>query len=390
MVIRRGDEPAWIQTYGLAQVEQASVMQPETVLPIASITKAFVATAILLLEQDGKLSTSDPLSNFLPDYPNATNITLAQLLTHTSGVPNFVSVPAFADNQAKDWTPQELVALFEKLPPSFPPGEKCLYSDSGFILLGLVIEKASGQSFGDYIREHITGPLAMPSTMTGSNKPIIPWRAAGYTGKPDAWQNAPYISQTTPFTAGGMMSNPGDLINLADVLMPGGPLLQPANRAAMIAPAPLSGGGTCSYPLPGAKGSFGYGLELVTFDSLPDNRAIGKSGVFPGFGGYLVAFENTDISMVLLANGDGSMPKLVELSPRQSPRCCWGSRQTKATARNALSSRAATGRTRSPSIMDRWDPATSMTSSASRPSSVLPCALGLCRCVRVALTRLEE
>ena len=314
VVIRRGDEPAWIQTYGMAQIEQTNVMQPQTVLPIASITKAFVATAILLLEQDGRLSTSDPLSLYLPDYPNATNITLAQLLTHTSGVPNFVSVPAFADNQAKDWTPKELVALFEKLPPSFPPGEQCLYSDSGFVLLGLVVEKASGQSFGDFVHNYISGPLAMPSTVMGHNKLIIPLRAAGYTGKPGAWQNAPYISQVTPFTAGSMMSNPGDLINLAAVLMTDGPLLQPANRAAMIAPAPLSGGGTCNYPLPGAEGSFGYGLELVTFDSLPDHRAVGKSGVFPGFGSYLVTFENSDLSMVLLANGDGSTPKLVELS----------------------------------------------------------------------------
>ncbi len=102
VVIRQGETAPWVRAYGMADLEQGSPMQPATVIPIESVTKVFTSLAILLLEQDGKLSTGDALSRFLPDYPGGDGITLAQLLTHTAGVANFVTVPVFADNQAKD------------------------------------------------------------------------------------------------------------------------------------------------------------------------------------------------------------------------------------------------------------------------------------------------
>lgn len=314
VAIRQGDADPWVRAYGTADLEQGTPMQAATILPIASITKAFVGVAVLLLEQDGKLKVSDPLSRFLPDYPGASQITLADLLTHTSGVGNFVNLPVFSNNQAKDWTPQQLIGLFRDLPPTAPPGQACRYSDSGFILLGQVIEKASGQSFGDFVRQRITEPLGMKSTQQGSNEPIIPLRAHGYFGQPGAWKNEGYVSQSAPGSAGGMLSAAGDLVRLGAVLLPGGPLLQPDERTAMVQPVLLNDGKTCSYALPGAAGSYGYGLELVTFDSLPGHRALGKSGVFPGFGAYLAAFENSDLTIAVLANGDGSLAHLVPLA----------------------------------------------------------------------------
>lgn len=314
VAIRQGDAAPWVRGYGTADLEQGTPMQAATVLPIASITKAFVGVAVLLLEQDGKLKVSDPLSRFLPDYPGGEDITLAELLTHTSGVANFVSLPVFANNQAKDWTPQELIGLFGDLPPTAPPGEKCQYSDSGFILLGQVIEKASGLSFGDFVRQRIAAPLGMASTQQGSNEPIIPLRAHGYFGQPGAWKNEGYVSQSAPGAAGSMLSAAGDLALLGAVLLPGGPLLQPDERAAMVQPVLLNDGQPCGYALPGAAGSYGYGLELVSFDSLPGHRALGKSGVFPGFGAYLAAFENSDLTVAVLANGDGSLAHLVPLA----------------------------------------------------------------------------
>lgn len=313
VALRAGDEEPLVFAYGTAELEQGSRMQAETVLPIASITKALVGVSVLLLQQDGRLRLDDPLSRFLPDYPGAAGITLAQLLNHTAGIPDFVTIPAFADNQAKDWTPTELVALFSREPPTAPPGQECRYSDSGFVLLGLVVETASGQSFGDFVRERITGPLGMRSTAMGSNTPLLPLRARGYAGKRDAWSNVPYLSQSAPFSAGAMVSTAGDLVRLGAVLLPGSPLLQPESIAAMTASPVLAKGAKCALPLPGAAATYGLGLELVTFDVLPAHRALGKSGVFPGFGAFFAAFEDSDLSIVVIANQDNSLPLVVPL-----------------------------------------------------------------------------
>lgn len=313
VALRLGDW-SWVASFGSAQLEQGTPMQAATVLPIASITKAVVAVSILLLQQQGALSLDDPLAHFLPDYPRGEEITLAQLLTHTAGVPNFVALPAFAQDQARDWTPQQLLALFRELPLTFAPGTACLYSDSGFILLGLVIEQASGQSFAEFVSAEVTGPLGMATTAPGDNHTLLPLRAGGYIGKRGGWQNAPYVSWSAPFSAGGLVSRVADLLKLAAVLQPGGPLLSEENRSAMIAPVRLADGSLCQLPLPGASGSYGYGLELVTFDALPSHRALGKSGVFPGFGAYLAAFEGSDLAIALQANGDGSLAFLVALA----------------------------------------------------------------------------
>ncbi len=314
LVVVEQDGARWLGAFGSADLEQARPMQAATILPIASITKVFVAVSILLLQQDGVLTVEDPLARFLPDYPGAEGITLKQLLQHTAGVPNAVNMPAFTANQAKDWTPQELTALSAAAPPSFPPGTACLYSDSGFILLGQVIEAVSGRSFGDFVQEKITTPLGMTTTTMGSNSMLVPLRAAGYRGKKDSLENAPYVSWVAPFSAGGMVSTVGDLAKIAAVLQPGGPLLNGQSRAAMVAPAVLADGSPCSYPLPGAKGSYGFGLELVDFETLPDHRAVGKSGVFPGYGSFTTTFAGSDLAITLIANGDGSTSNLVLLA----------------------------------------------------------------------------
>ncbi len=177
-----------------------------------------------------------------------------------------------------------------------------------------MIERVSGETFGDFVRQRITLPLGMESTIQGDNQTIIALRAHGYIGKRGAWQNAPYISQSAPYAAGDMLSTAGDLVKLGDALLPDGPLLRPAERQAMTAPVLLADGKPCSYPLPGAQGSYGFGLELVTFDLLPGHRALGKSDVFPGFSSYFAAFENSHLSIALLANGDSSLEMLVPLA----------------------------------------------------------------------------
>jgi D-alanyl-D-alanine carboxypeptidase len=312
-VIQDG-QPVFVRAFGTAQIEQNAAARPETVFPIASITKTFTALAILLLQEDGKLKTSDPLSRFMPDYPNAQGITIRNLLTHTSGIPEFTTIEPFASEQALDWTPQQLVAMFEKAPPVFAPGAKCLYSDSAYILLGLVIEKVSGQSFGDFVRDRITRPLGMASAAQESGTTIVPHRAGGYTRLPTELRNAAYVSMTAPYSAGGMMATAPDLARLSDGLKPGR-LISAKSYEEMVAPVVLNDGSICALPpLPGATGTYGYGLEILRFDQIAGHRAIGKSGVISGFSGYFTVFEGTGLAIAILSNQDGSLPFSVLLT----------------------------------------------------------------------------
>lgn len=314
-VIQDG-QPVLVRAFGTAEIEQDAAARLETVFPIASITKTFTALAIMLLQEDGKLKTSDPLSRFMPDYPNAQGITIRNLLTHTSGIPEFTTIEPFASGQALDWTPQELVAMFEKPPPDFAPGAKCLYSDSAYILLGLVIEKVSGQSFGDFVRDRITRPLSMTTAALGSGTTIVPHRAGGYSRLPAGrapLQNSTYVSLIAPYAAGGMMATASDLAKLSDGLTPGR-LISAKSYEEMVAPVVLNDGSTCTFPLPGATGTYGYGLEIVTFDQIGGHRAIGKSGIITGFSGYFTVFEGTGLAIAVLANQDGSIPFSVMLT----------------------------------------------------------------------------
>ena len=298
--------------YGVADLEQGAPVGPNSVFPIASITKTFTALAILQLEQEGRLSTTDPLSRFLPDFPGSSGITLRDLLVHTSGIAEFTELSPFAQDQARDWTPDELIALIAKAPPLHPPGEVCLYSDSGYILLGHIVEIASGQSFGDYVRAKIAQPLAMSSVAIGSHRDLIPHRVQGYVRTGTAWFNAPYISLQAPWAAGGLLAKADDLVRLGPAIGADGPLLQAKSYAEMIAPVMLSNGSPCRLNLPSAEATFGYGLEIVRFDDLPNHRAIGKSGVFPGYSSYFATFEGSGLTVAAFANADGSLPFTVE------------------------------------------------------------------------------
>ncbi|HEX2524921.1 MAG TPA: serine hydrolase domain-containing protein [Geminicoccus sp.] len=312
IAILAGAHPVATMSYGTANLEQSTPVDVESIFPVASITKVFTALAILQLEQAGRLSTEDALSRFLPNFPNAAQITLSDLLVHTSGIAEFTDIPTFADHQERDWKPDELIAMVAAAPPLHAPRQVCLYSDSGYILLGRIVELASGQPFMEYVKERVAQPLAMPSVAAGTHRDLVPHRVDGYVQDGSGWINAPYVSLQAPWAAGGLTARVDDLVRLAPALKADGPLLQPASYAKMVAPVVLAGGKACRLDLPGANATYGYGLEIVHFDDLPDHRAIGKSGVFPGYGGYFAAFEGSDLAVAALANADGSLPFTVE------------------------------------------------------------------------------
>ncbi len=158
------------RSYGTANLEYQIPVTKESVFEIGSLTKTFTALSILLLQEEGKLRVEDKLSKYFPGFRGGEEITLRHLLQHTSGIKEILSVEPFGSNQEKDWRPQEVVKMLESLPLDFEPGQRAQYSNSGCMLLGLVIEKVSGVAYGDFLAERVLQALGHDSHPTGPQR----------------------------------------------------------------------------------------------------------------------------------------------------------------------------------------------------------------------------
>src|SRR5580704_4160684 len=207
VLVARENDVLLNKGYGFANLEWNIPDSPKTKFRLGSITKQFTAASILLLEERGKLSTNDAVKKYMPDAPAAWDkITIFHLLTHTSGIPSFTSFPDYAKLEPFSATPGELVTRFRDKPLDFQPGEKWSYSNSGYALLGYVIEKASGTTYEKFVQENIFTPLGMKDSGYDSNSAIIPRRASGYASGPKGPQNAGFVNMTVPFAAGALYS----------------------------------------------------------------------------------------------------------------------------------------------------------------------------------------
>src|SRR5579864_334200 len=199
--------------YGFAILEWDIPNSPSTKFRLGSITKQFTAASILLLEERGKLKVEDLVKKYMPDAPAAWDkVTIYHLLTHTSGIPSFTGFPDYASTDAIATTPEKLVARFRDKPLEFQPGEKWNYSNSGYVLLGYLLEKISGQAYADFVAENIFKPLGMKDSGYDSNSAIISHRATGYSPGPNGPANSGYIDMTIPFSAGALYSTTHDLL----------------------------------------------------------------------------------------------------------------------------------------------------------------------------------
>src|SRR6476646_2357934 len=195
------------KAYGFANLEWEVPNTPTTKFRLGSITKQFTAASILLLEERGKLKVEDPVKKYMPDAPAAWDkITIFHVLTHTSGIPSLTSFPDFETHEAQAMTPEKLVEWFRDKPLEFEPATKWNYSNSGYILLGYLIEKISGQSYSDFVQQNIFTPLGMKDSGYDSNSTLITHRASGYLKGPVAIVNAPYIHMSVPHAAGAVVS----------------------------------------------------------------------------------------------------------------------------------------------------------------------------------------
>ena len=284
------------QGYGSADLEWNIPNTPTAKFRLGSITKQFTAASILLLEERDKLKIDDPISKYLSDAPPAwQKMTIYNVLTHTSGIPSFTGFPDYNATEWKDTTPAELVARFRDKPLDFEPGSKFFYSNSGYVLLGYLIEKISGQTYADFLQQNIFTPLGMADTGIDSNAAILPKRAQGYSPSPSGARHAGYISMTIPFSAGALYSTTGDLLKWEQGLF-GGKILSPSSLAKMTTPF---------------KENYAMGLTVVTRDG---HKRIAHGGGIEGFNTALEFYPDDKLIVIVLGNLNGGGPDQISAS----------------------------------------------------------------------------
>jgi CubicO group peptidase (beta-lactamase class C family) len=282
------------QGYGLANVEWEIPIQPDTVFRLASLTKQFTATAIMLLQEQGKLTVDDLLTEFLPEYPTSGHeITVHHLLTHTSGIKSYTSIEGwFPHKIIHDMTPQAICDVFSQIPFDFKPSTQFLYNNSGYHLLGMIIEKVSGVSYEQFIQENIFRPLGMQHSYYMSNEPIIPKRASGYATAEQGFRNADYLSMTQPYAAGSLGSTIDDLV-VWDRAVREHRLVSAATQTLMFTPVKLTTGKTENY---------GYGWGLGDYRGQP---FVHHGGGINGFSTFIAQFQQAPLSIIMLTNRAG-------------------------------------------------------------------------------------
>jgi CubicO group peptidase (beta-lactamase class C family) len=290
VLVAQGDKIVFEKSYGDANLEWNIPDDSLTKFRLGSMTKQFTAASILLLEERGKLSTDDYVKKYMPDAPAAwEKITIYNLLTHTSGIPSFTSFPDYHASEATPATPKSLVDRFRDKPLEFQPGEKWNYSNSGYVLLGYLLEKISGQSYADFVTENILKPLAMKDSGYDSNSAVIPHRATGYAPSPNGPVNSGYIDMTIPFSAGALYSTTHDLL-LWEQALYGGKVLSAASLKKMTTPY---------------KENYGCGLMITTAKG---HLQYEHGGGIEGFNTEMAYYPDDKLTVIVLANLNGGAP----------------------------------------------------------------------------------
>jgi CubicO group peptidase (beta-lactamase class C family) len=279
--------------YGFANLEWGVANSPASKFRLGSITKQFTAACILLLEERGKLKVDDPVKKYMTDAPAAWDkVTIFNLLTHTSGIPSFTGFPDYASTEAIATTPEKLVARFRDKPLEFQPGEKWNYSNSGYVLLGYLIEKISQQNYSEFVQENILTPLGMKDSGYDSNSAIILHRASGYAPSAKGTIHAGYIDMSIPFSAGALYSTTEDLLRWEQGLM-GGKLLSAASLAKMTTPF---------------KNDYAFGLAVHAVNG---HKVIEHGGGIEGFNTDIAYYPEDKVTVVVLANLNGGVPETI-------------------------------------------------------------------------------
>ena len=289
LVIIQDGKAVKTAAYGLANLELNVPVKPETVFEIGSVTKQFTAAGILLLAQDGKLSVDDKLTAHLANVPSAwTNVTIRHLLTHTSGIKSYTGLDGF--QLTKHLTQSQFIRAIGREPMEFAPGASWKYCNTGFSLLGYIIENVSGKNYWDFMSERIFQPLGMNATTNRLPGLIIPNRASGYEQTNQVHINRDY-DLTEVFSAGAIASTVGDLAKW-NAALDGDTLLNAASKEQMWTPAKLNDGKPTK-----------YGLGWFV-DTVEGHKNIGHGGSTSGFSATIQRFPDDKLAVIILTNTD--------------------------------------------------------------------------------------
>jgi D-alanyl-D-alanine carboxypeptidase len=282
-------KPVLRKAFGLANREWNVPATPDTIFRIGSTTKQFTAAAILQLVEQGKLKLDDPIAKYYPAAPSAWSaVTLRHLLTHSSGIPNVTEFNGFIRGPARlDDTPEQLIDLISNKPLEFPPGSKFQYDNTGYVLLGMVIEKVTGRSYADYLTENLLKPLGLIHTIYDRQDEVLPNRASGYWLVDGVWKNARPFTPASAYAAGALRSTADDLL---------------AWDQALYAAKPLS-----AQSIAAMFTDYGHGYGFGSFVEMRHgHRLWDHGGNLPGFCSAFERYPDDGVTVIVLNNVEGT------------------------------------------------------------------------------------
>lgn len=290
ILVAENGKPLVSKGYGFANIELGVPNTPETVFLLGSVTKQFTGMAIAILQEQGQLKVSDLACKHLEDCPAAwSEITIQQLLWHTSGIPNYTNFPEFAARTVSPINTAEMIAMLRDKPLDFAPGQGHAYSNSGYFMLGSIIEAVSGKTYADFLQEMIFTPLAMTRSAYDVPAAIVDNRASGYVRRNGELFNALYMDMTVPFAAGALHSTTGDLLLWDQALYT----------------EKLVSGPTLEEIFTPHEGDSGYGYGWSIGQRM--NRAVtAHGGGIYGFSSNITRFPDDHVTVVVLSNIEGA------------------------------------------------------------------------------------
>ena len=291
VAVLSGSDTLVLRGWGMADLENGVPATPTTVYRIGSITKQFTAALVMQLVDSGRLSLDDDVRRWVPSAPtHGRVVTVRQLLNHTSGIRSYTGIgPRWQSKLRLDMAPDSIVALVATDSLDFEPGAKFRYNNTGYVLLGSLLEKVTGTPYETLLESRLFEPHGLSQTYYCDTRPIIPQRAAGYEATPDGLVNASFLSMTQPFSAGSLCATVVDLVRWQRALA-GGRVVSPASYAAMTTPGALADGSPMRY---------GFGLSTQVID---DQRMILHGGGINGFASIMIRLPVAGLDIVVLTN----------------------------------------------------------------------------------------
>lgn len=288
--------------YGLANVELNVPVTPETIFQTGSVGKQFTSMAIMMLVEERKIGLNDKMSKYIKEAPQAwSDVTVRNLLTHTSGIADYGgeenTMGKGVINFRKDYTEEQLIQAFAKMPMDFAPGEKWSYSNTGYVLLGIIIHRVTGEFYGDFLQQRIFRPLGMSSTRIISEADIVPHRSSGYRLVKGELKHQEWVAPTLNTTADGALYT--NVLDLAkwDAALYTTKLITAASFEAMWSPMKLNSGKT--YP-------YGFGWDLTPRNG---HRAVSHDGAWQGFTMSISRYLDDRLTVIAMTNLDSNNSK---------------------------------------------------------------------------------